>query len=642
MPRPLRSAALLSLLCGCASPGDSGEAGGSTDAADTSGSAEGVIFKGPMAAGGQIELQPLSAALEPVGPPVLVEVRDDGGSYSATLDHQGLVRITAQGEAFNEAWGDKKAGEPITLVAYGEVGERSSLHVNLLTHLIAPALEEELRAGTPFMVAQDALLDELFDALPMADRQPPGVRGPELEPFGEGYAQAWLFGFSGVVAEASRGYGAPDADSADGFDLPAFLDELSLGFAEQGALPLEAYEVLRAAEPALNPDLAMLGLHRLIEEGGLSAEVPDLHRFLDSDQDGVLNEVDNCRYVFNPDQEAAGEGPHGAACDTRMQMVSSTDRWGCGVLAAESVVGPAGGVVCWELRGAETGGSPPAPAVYPAAVRAPWGEDSPFAGADGDAPTFRAVGVGGADDSLPWVCATLADGTATLCWDAADPSMPTPLSAPVGAPQLSAARVCGLRLDGGGVLCADRGGAPAPGITGAALDFALAGDGHLCVVDEAGALRCQDPAGAALDVPALAGLELRAVGGNTAGGDAFICGVTADEGEVRCADLDSGAGVAALPPAPEGGGYVNVAVGRGTVCAWTADDTLRCGRWEQDDPEVLAGEAVACPEWAATPASAWGVSLGSCVGCGIGADGFGACWPDEWSRARGEGEPIGG
>jgi hypothetical protein len=57
---------------------------------------------------------------------------------------------------------------------------------------------------------------------------------------------------------------------------------------------------------------------------------------------------------------------------------------------------------------------------------------------------------------------------------------------------------------------------------------------------------------------------------------------------------------------------------------------------------VRAGDAVACPEWAAPPAIAVGVSIGTCAGCGVGDDGFGACWPDEWSRARGEGEPIGG
>jgi hypothetical protein len=145
-----------------------------------------------------------------------------------------------------------------------------------------------------------------------------------------------------------------------------------------------------------------------------------------------------------------------------------------------------------------------------------------------------------------------------------------------------------------------------------------------------------------VDLPALEGVAVQAVGGNTAGGDAFICVVGADDGAVRCGDLDGSAGVAALPPAPAGGGYVDVAVGRGTVCAWTATGALRCARWEQDDPEVRAGEAVACPEWAVPPAIAVGVSIGTCAGCGVGDDGFGACWPDEWSRARGEGEPIGG
>ncbi len=119
-----------------------------------------------------------------MGEPVDVEVADDGGSYAAELDHQGLVRISAEGEAFNEAWGDRRDGELVELVAYGEVGERTSLHVNLLTHLIAPALEDRLLAGVPFTLAQDELLAELYDALPYEGRPEPGARGagPRAQP----------------------------------------------------------------------------------------------------------------------------------------------------------------------------------------------------------------------------------------------------------------------------------------------------------------------------------------------------------------------------------------------------------------------------------------------------------------------------
>jgi hypothetical protein len=444
-----------------------------------------------------------------------------------------------------------------------------------------------------------------------------------------------------VVAEASRGYGPPGSEPSEGFDLPAFLDELSQGFAAEGALPLEAYEVLRLAEPAFNPDLAMLGLQRLIDESDLDAQVPDLHRFLDTDLDGLLNADDNCRYAPNPDQALAPEGPHGAACDTRLAAVSATDLWGCGVLAADSAAGPAGGVVCWEVRGAETGGSPPLPDVFPAAQRAPWGEESPFAGADGDAPVFTAVAVSSRGEAAPWVCAAL-DGGGAVCWDAEAPGAPRPLpelSAPL---LLSAERVCGAASAGAGVACAARSGGEAPGFFGEALDFAIVGDDHLCVVDAAGALRCQDGTGADVGLPAWAGSGVAAVGGNTAGGEPFACAVLASDGAVRCVDLDPASGLAAPPPAPAGSGYADVSVGLGTACAWTEAGALCCGRFAPDAPEVLAGDAVACPEWSPPPDRAWKISMGACYACGVDGAGFGACWPDDWSRARGEGEPIGG
>lgn len=51
-PRPLRAVALAALLAACGAPSDTGSSGG--DPADSSGSAEGIIFKGPMARGGLV------------------------------------------------------------------------------------------------------------------------------------------------------------------------------------------------------------------------------------------------------------------------------------------------------------------------------------------------------------------------------------------------------------------------------------------------------------------------------------------------------------------------------------------------------------------------------------------------------------
>jgi hypothetical protein len=201
-------------LVACGGSGDSGAAGGTYSASSDS-TSDGFIFKGPMGQGSSITVSPLGPDLQVIEDLVVTaEVQDWDGSYQITIpEHQGLVEIAVDGYAFNEAEGGYDTTKPIHLQAYGEVGERTSLQVNLVTDILSLALKEELLAGTPFTEAQATLMDDFFDALPYDDRARPEVQGTDLDPYSEGYEGAWLCGFSSIVAELFLAHGAETADA---------------------------------------------------------------------------------------------------------------------------------------------------------------------------------------------------------------------------------------------------------------------------------------------------------------------------------------------------------------------------------------------------------------------------------------------
>jgi hypothetical protein len=388
----------------------------------------------------------------------------------------------------------------------------------------------------------------------------------------------------------------------------------------------------------------VLGLQEHNDSLETGKPVPDLHEFLDSDLDGLINDEDNCRYVANPDQEPVAGQPFGEACDFRLDTLSMDEFWGCGITAYESEKGPAGTITCWEVQGAKTGGAPPHPALFPGAPIAPWRDGNPFGGMGGDTPTFLDVSIAGDGPDDAWICAVPhAGGTpiATMCWDQNNPGTPFELSVPILNLSMSSERVCGSSEDGFGSFCFSRTGAEAMSTAAIVDQMKLVGSAHLCGISAEGTFACVDGTGNAVPLPApLDGAEILDFDANTAGGSPFGCAVLADDGSVACFTLDESAPYMP-PPTPPGTGFVEVAVGLGVACASTAEGEVTCTRRDDEDPAVLGGDAHPCGDFfAAPPPYATNLVADECQVCGIDQMGFGVCWPTNWERARGEGEPI--
>ncbi len=562
---------------------------GTKDALDTgfdTATVNGFIFKGPVRAGGAVTVTPLTDALEEAGAPVEVSVLSDDGEYEAELAWRGLVRVEATGTALDEARGED-GSESLTLLSYAVLSEDSAaLHVNVITDLVSARVEALIAGG---LAPEDAIASaegELAAALPVGGGEGPGEGGAELDPYGERYAQSWLFAASAVLAQAGR-----DQEMSGTGTLGSVLADLRADLADDGAFSEDGREALVRAEEHLDPDLATLGLAYALEQAGTGRSLPDPHPALDSDQDGVRNADDNCRYVSNADQaEDLGLG-FGDACDYRLASISTSDAWGCGALASD------GALWCWEVAGEPTGGVPPQPDVYPSHRGAPWAEGAALSGAYDQITVGEGV-----------FCAISATG-ALSCWVESS-GEELALEGSYTQVALGDALICALGEDGA-LSCWELSGELAVSEAGPYTDVDVFGDGGLCAIDASGDLSWIEHEGEPYDLPDLP--------------DGVIAEVDASTGGVGCAiDTDGalscfGAGwlEGALPERA-----VEVAVGSGVACASDETGTYTCVRDES-----------LCPAPAEDgPGALWGLTAGGCQVCGVDEAGVGHCWPRLWEQ----------
>lgn len=432
----------------------------------------------------------------------------------------------------------------------------------------------------------------MFDTLEIGFGGIPESRHHETEPWGESYEQAYLFAVSSIVGRA-----AEDLRVAGDGDIDTLLDDIREDFRADGALEPELQEVLKQGELSLDPDLAVISLEWLIAESGDDRPVPDPHEILDSDQDGLANELDNCRYVANADQAASGAGDWGAACDDRLVAIDTTAGVGCGVRAND------GSLVCWDAFESDFGGTAPHPLVKPEGLVQPWPDEDGLTGSYVDVSVDRYN-----------ICAVETDGDLS-CWSPVVGR--SDVDGDFVRVEASRNHACGVSAEGI-ATCFDIYGHVTLISESPVVDLALVGGDKLVVIEQGGGLAWLD-IGTGLGSFALPAGTFTQIesGGAALGEDAWACALD-DGGAVQCFGDNA---LAATPVA--GAGFTELAVGSDFACAQRPGEPVECWR----DEEV-------CPEDQPTPGSFDALTAEGCQICGIDADGFGNCWPRRWYSER--------
>jgi hypothetical protein len=97
--------------------------------------------------------------------------------------------------------------------------------------------------------------------------------------------------------------------------LQELLDRLSLDLADDGELEPMERAGIEDARFFMEPEDVEAAFAERLRSLDSAAACPDLDRSIDQDGDGLVNALDNCRRMPNPQQEDSDEDGTGDACD---------------------------------------------------------------------------------------------------------------------------------------------------------------------------------------------------------------------------------------------------------------------------------------------------------------------------------------
>jgi hypothetical protein len=323
----MRATALMTTLvvvCGC-TPGGAGPDAGLVDAGrpelgrPDSGATvrlRGGVQKGPFIIGSSVGISPIDSTGSPTGALFNTATIDDLGDFAVDFSYLGPVSLEASGYYYNESTG-RLSNAPLTLRAYDDLssGGVQSAYLNLITHLTYGRVRRLLNDGISISAATEQAERELRSELGIG---PPGfipeAPGIALDVFGgDSDSNAYLLAVSATLTGAGviRG-GATNAADAG---LQELLAVISADLATDGQLGDALKTEIGTAFHAVSGDRIM-GLFRArLQAVGGDVTVPNVHRMLDTDGDGVVNASDNCVRDANADQSNRDGDRWGDACD---------------------------------------------------------------------------------------------------------------------------------------------------------------------------------------------------------------------------------------------------------------------------------------------------------------------------------------
>jgi hypothetical protein len=275
----------------------------------------GGVEKGPFILGSAVDLSALEPDTTPTGLVFTTETTSDAGDFTIDVPSLSLVSVSAQGFYFNEISGELSGGS-ITLRSLGDASSGGSLYVNVLTHLVHGRLLDLVQAGASVADAEVQAEDDLRAALgigPLGFN--PGATAVETTLLqGDDDASAYLLAVGAVLLEAAVHEAGGPSGPVDA-TFQQLLNTMASEFTSTGDLSSDTRAMLLAAEGSVDGDAVMANLAARFDEIGVTAQVPNIHRVLDPDEDDLANAVDNCRNVFNPDQADTDGDGGGDACD---------------------------------------------------------------------------------------------------------------------------------------------------------------------------------------------------------------------------------------------------------------------------------------------------------------------------------------
>ena len=124
----------------------------------------GYVQKGPFISGSSITAYELSSSLSPTGRTFNVQITDNKGSFQLSNINMvsSFVSFRADGFYYNEITGSQSVA-PLTLYCLSDITNKTSINVNLLSHLEKPRIEYLISQGTAFSDAKKQAEKEVLN-----------------------------------------------------------------------------------------------------------------------------------------------------------------------------------------------------------------------------------------------------------------------------------------------------------------------------------------------------------------------------------------------------------------------------------------------------------------------------------------------
>lgn len=335
--------------------------------ADTAGGLfelEGAVHKGPFIQGSTITINALQPAnFQPTGDVYNSTTDNHYGEFSALLPDRNPVSISGTGFYYDEVHGRNSTAN-LTLRALFDPppsGDVAPAYVNLMTHLTAGLTQDLLADGSDFETAvatAEAALVEALDIGP-SDFTLGSIGGTDLNVVGDNSAEnAYIVALSAVLIQTATARGATlDAS------LQELLNYIEANLADDGTIGgPQAADILadvQTAETAVDFEAVSANLNARVTEVEPSRDLdgdplPDINAILDSDNDDVANNNDNCLRVANTDRVDTDDDGAGDVCDMQFERLGVAGAIFCGIhgegsFDLEGNEAAAGDLFCWHL-----------------------------------------------------------------------------------------------------------------------------------------------------------------------------------------------------------------------------------------------------------------------------------------------------
>lgn len=268
-------------------------------------SLSGKVEKGPFVRGSAISVQPLNESMTGIGTVFNGEIKDDAGSFDLgkiELASQ-YVRIATDGYYFNEVNGNLSNGQ-LHLIALADLSDKSTVNVNILTHLKAARIQKLVESGKSFSEANKQAQKELLTQFGLQAYENQSAETLSIASGNDGAGV--LIAVSSLIL-----YNRSDAE------ITQYLSVLSQDLADDGSFSETNRQKIADDSEYLrnNVEIIATNIVSRYEELGTAVTTPDLRYFFDWDGDGIAGNETNPNPQITLSQTEVNFGKDGGQVD---------------------------------------------------------------------------------------------------------------------------------------------------------------------------------------------------------------------------------------------------------------------------------------------------------------------------------------